>query len=157
MLAAASGRVVVMIGSGYEPASMLEGCTQSVALQLSQELDPLGIKVSSVLCGPSTTNFHRPQEFSLSDASQSRIESVSSTAASARTEHIRSIRNAIEEALRYFPVHSEDVTHVLREITKSSYPKYKYIIGIHPFLHLVQNATPTVLRLCVTSLRHHLS
>ncbi|KAI0709442.1 hypothetical protein C8Q76DRAFT_770269 [Earliella scabrosa] len=55
LLAAVSGRVVLVLASGHQPwiSSLSKGALRSVAQYLRQELDVLGIKISTIVAGPS--------------------------------------------------------------------------------------------------------
>ncbi|KAI0673038.1 hypothetical protein C8Q78DRAFT_1022475 [Trametes maxima] len=115
LLAAASGRVVLLLTSGDQlrghPAHL--GVLQSVARGLRQELGTLGIKVTTVSTGPFAPASKRsaPAGYNAS--------TTGTPASSGGGDYDRGVLSALREMLRHFSVRYEDVWCVLRDIVRS--------------------------------------
>ncbi|KAI0807401.1 hypothetical protein C8Q74DRAFT_59910 [Fomes fomentarius] len=124
LLTAASGRVVLLLASGHQPwiPSLYKGVLRSVAQYLRQELNVLGIKISTVTAGPSAP---------ITDASAPIRSEPSHSVTAGNTLHkrsgktqrttqdyfpsqlgisccIASIRNTIEEVMPHFAIRHEE-------------------------------------------------
>ncbi|KAI0372840.1 hypothetical protein BV20DRAFT_963243 [Pilatotrama ljubarskyi] len=146
LLAAASGRVVLLLASGDQVGrdSAQLAALESAARFLRREIGPLGIRVSTVSTGPfaPTSKLSVP---TVNDAS------AAETFASSGSEgaHNRSVGSTIREVLRHFFVRYEDLWCTLHDIVRSRYPKERYVIGLHAALEDVHQALPAALRLCL--------
>ncbi|PIL24161.1 hypothetical protein GSI_13914 [Ganoderma sinense ZZ0214-1] len=121
-LAVASGRVIVLFSSGHQPwlpslQRLHKDTLLSAAHFLSQELDPLGIKVSTVSIGPSA-----PVNASqITHVETSRGHSSARRAARnlGTAGHLWGIPKTIEGVLNYFTVDHEEVWQTVQSIIRS--------------------------------------
>ncbi|KAI1794537.1 hypothetical protein LXA43DRAFT_995466 [Ganoderma leucocontextum] len=155
-LTPASGRVVVLLSSGHQPwspslQSLHKGTLLSAAHFLSQELDPLGIKVSTVSIGPSAP----------AKASQITHAETSTARRAARKlgtgGYLWSIPKTIEEVLHHFAVDNEEVWRTVLGIIRSPYPKERYHVGLHAKLQAAYDLMPATVHLCVRSITPYFS
>ncbi|KAI0362319.1 hypothetical protein OH77DRAFT_1416564 [Trametes cingulata] len=135
LLAAASGRVVLLLASGDQVGrnSAHLSALESAARFLRREMGPLGIRVSTVSTGP-FANFPIAENFASSERGGADDPSVGSI---------------IGEALRHFFLRYEDLWCTLYDIVRSRYPKERYVIGLHAALENMHQALPAALRLCL--------
>ncbi|KAI0724048.1 hypothetical protein C8T65DRAFT_734550 [Cerioporus squamosus] len=149
LLAAATGRVVLLHTSGHQPwsPSLHKSIILSAAQYLRQELDSQSIKVSTVSVGPFAPSFKSPEL----------THNEAGTFAWSERGFMPSVRNTIEGVLLQFFVSPEDLRCTLLDIIRSRYPKERYVVGLHASLQAAHDSLPTVVHLCLRSITRLLS
>ncbi|TFK91231.1 hypothetical protein K466DRAFT_542051 [Polyporus arcularius HHB13444] len=147
LLAAATGRVVLLHASGHQPwsSSLHKGLILSAAQYLRQELDPQSIKVSTISVGPFAPSFKSP-ELTHYEAGPAAPLGWSERG------FMSNVRNTIEGVLLHFLVSPEDLRRSLLDVLRSRYPKERYVVGLHASLQAAHDSLPTVVHLCLRSI-----
>jgi len=151
LLKKSSGHVIIVSGcsqgrflSRYGFNSTLDDTRRSIAHTFGSELEPLGIKVSSLVSGLLAIPTLPAQR--ILDELNVCAKRTDPDILSAFVANLKGL-GALQNVWRSFAVREEDLLVAMHRIMNSRHPKTDYYIGIHPFIHSALNALPlTVFR-----------
>ncbi|KAI0065487.1 hypothetical protein BV25DRAFT_1821905, partial [Artomyces pyxidatus] len=163
MLREASGRVIIVSSSSGEGGNLdfpLQDARVSVANNLNDVLQPLGVRVSSVVTGPMTpytcdTDARRSDEDGHSRGHC--YNSSNDHDLERMLKGVKMLQDAVRRMSLHLIVNEAAVLSVLQRVIESRHPKFVYTIGSQPILRSLYRMVPMFFRMRVKGVLYDLA